>query len=134
MEAFHRSSHRIVNQDVAAGFTISQISLQLANGFGLFFNFLIGGKFRDSLADFWVDELNVVGRRLSPVEISELATGEPLISRSLAKPYADLTPAERQKYKAKLVRQAKLMYDYFKPKSGTLIIRHTILEYWCLLI
>lgn len=32
--------------------------------------------------------------------------------------YNDLTPAERQKYKAKLVRQAKLMYNYFKPKSG----------------
>jgi Domain of unknown function (DUF4962)/Heparinase II/III-like protein len=32
--------------------------------------------------------------------------------------YNDLTPAERQKYKEKLVRQAKLMYNYFKPKSG----------------
>ncbi len=32
--------------------------------------------------------------------------------------YNDLTSAERDKYKAKLVRQAKLMYDFFKPKSG----------------
>lgn len=32
--------------------------------------------------------------------------------------YKDLTQAERDKYKAKLVRQAKLMFDFFKPKSG----------------
>lgn len=32
--------------------------------------------------------------------------------------YHDLTPAERDKYKTKLVRQAKLMFDFFKPKSG----------------
>ncbi len=32
--------------------------------------------------------------------------------------YHDLTPAERDKYKAKLIRQANLMYDFFKPKSG----------------
>ena len=32
--------------------------------------------------------------------------------------YNDLTQAERDKYKAKLVKQAKLMYDFFKPKSG----------------
>lgn len=32
--------------------------------------------------------------------------------------YNDLTPAERIKYRDKLVRQAKLMYEYFKPKSG----------------
>ena len=32
--------------------------------------------------------------------------------------YNDLTQAERDKYKAKLVKQGKLMYDFFKPKSG----------------
>ena len=32
--------------------------------------------------------------------------------------YHDLTQAERDKYKAKLVKQAKLMYEFFKPKSG----------------
>lgn len=32
--------------------------------------------------------------------------------------YNDLTSAEKEKYKAKLIRQAKLMFDYFKPKSG----------------
>src|SRR3982751_2453490 len=32
--------------------------------------------------------------------------------------YNDLTPAERDKYKAKLVKQAKLMVDFFKPKNG----------------
>ncbi len=32
--------------------------------------------------------------------------------------YNDLTPSERTKYKDKLVRQAHLMYEFFKPKSG----------------
>jgi len=32
--------------------------------------------------------------------------------------YNDLTPAEREKYRNKLIKQARLLYDYFKPKSG----------------
>ena len=32
--------------------------------------------------------------------------------------YHDLTPAQRDKYRAKLARQGKLMYDAFKPKPG----------------
>jgi Domain of unknown function (DUF4962) len=32
--------------------------------------------------------------------------------------YHDLSDAERAKYRDKLTRQASLMYDYFKPKSG----------------
>jgi hypothetical protein len=32
--------------------------------------------------------------------------------------YHDLTPAERTKYREKLIRQARLLYDFFKPKSG----------------
>ena len=32
--------------------------------------------------------------------------------------YNDLTPAEREKYKTKLITQAKLMFDFFKPKAG----------------
>ncbi len=32
--------------------------------------------------------------------------------------YNDLTPAERTKYRDKLARQAHLMFDFFKPKSG----------------
>src|SRR6185369_13534425 len=32
--------------------------------------------------------------------------------------YNDLSPAERTKYRDKLIRQARLMYEYFKPKSG----------------
>jgi hypothetical protein len=32
--------------------------------------------------------------------------------------YHDLTEPERARYRAKLVRQARLMFDYFKPKSG----------------
>lgn len=32
--------------------------------------------------------------------------------------YHDLTVAEREKYKEKLIRQARLLYDYYKPSSG----------------
>jgi hypothetical protein len=32
--------------------------------------------------------------------------------------YHDLTEAEREKYRAKLIKQARLLYDFFKPKSG----------------
>ena len=32
--------------------------------------------------------------------------------------YNDLSAAERDKYKTKLIKQAKLMYEFFKPKSG----------------
>ena len=32
--------------------------------------------------------------------------------------YHDLTPKERERYRAKLVRQAKLMHDFFAPKEG----------------
>jgi len=32
--------------------------------------------------------------------------------------YNDLTAGERTKYREKLIRQAKLLFDYFKPKSG----------------
>ena len=32
--------------------------------------------------------------------------------------YNDLTPAERDKYRNKLIKQARLMYDFFKPRSG----------------
>ena len=32
--------------------------------------------------------------------------------------YNDLTAAERTKYREKLIRQARLMYEFFKPKSG----------------
>ena len=32
--------------------------------------------------------------------------------------YHDLTEAERTKYRGKLVKQARLLYDFFKPKSG----------------
>lgn len=32
--------------------------------------------------------------------------------------YHDLTPAEREKYRGKLIKQARLLYEFFKPKSG----------------
>jgi hypothetical protein len=32
--------------------------------------------------------------------------------------YNDLSSTEREKYRSKLIKQARLLYDYFKPKSG----------------
>ncbi len=32
--------------------------------------------------------------------------------------YNDLTPAEREKYRGKLIKQARLLYDFFKPRKG----------------
>lgn len=32
--------------------------------------------------------------------------------------YHDLSGAEREKYRGKLIKQARLLYEYFKPKSG----------------
>ncbi len=32
--------------------------------------------------------------------------------------YHDLTPPERTRYREKLIKQARLLFDYFKPKSG----------------
>jgi hypothetical protein len=32
--------------------------------------------------------------------------------------YNDLTAQEREKYRAKLIKQARLLYDFFKPKAG----------------
>lgn len=32
--------------------------------------------------------------------------------------YNDLTDSEREKYRGKLIKQARLLYDFFKPKSG----------------
>lgn len=32
--------------------------------------------------------------------------------------YNDLTPTEREKYRNKLIKQARLLYDFFKPSSG----------------
>lgn len=40
-----------------------------SNGFGLMLPFTIGAKFRDSMADFYVDELKIYKRNLSPDEI-----------------------------------------------------------------
>ena len=43
------------------------------NGFNLMLNFMIGAKFRDSMADFWVDELNLFDRSIQPDEVLLLA-------------------------------------------------------------
>jgi hypothetical protein len=32
--------------------------------------------------------------------------------------FHDLTAAEREKYRNKLVKQARLLFEFFKPKSG----------------
>ena len=43
------------------------------NGFGLKLNFLVGSKFRDSMADFWVDELTLYDRAISADEVWALS-------------------------------------------------------------
>ncbi|MCY7352355.1 MAG: DUF1553 domain-containing protein [Cytophagaceae bacterium] len=70
------------------------------NGFGLFLNFMIGGKFRDSMANFWVDELNVAARQWSSLEIRSLYANQNLAIALLQKPDAKLTPVERQQLRA----------------------------------
>ncbi len=46
------------------------------NGFNLMLNFMIGAKFRDSMADFWVDELNLFDRAIEPDEVLALARNQ----------------------------------------------------------
>jgi hypothetical protein len=48
------------------------------NSFGLFFNFLIGSKFRDSMADFMVDELRIYEREINQNDVKRLLNNEVL--------------------------------------------------------
>ena len=43
------------------------------NGFGLLFNFMVGGKFRDSMANFVVDELGIFNRAITADEVAVLS-------------------------------------------------------------
>ncbi|WP_345245622.1 DUF1553 domain-containing protein, partial [Nibrella saemangeumensis] len=56
------------------------------NGFGLFENFRLGGKFRDSMADFLVDELEVYCRAITPIEIAGLYQQKDLVREWLKQP------------------------------------------------
>jgi hypothetical protein len=56
------------------------------NGFGLTLPFMIGAKFRDSMADFWVDELQLYNRALTPLEVTSLSTRQPLLPKALTAP------------------------------------------------
>ena len=46
------------------------------NGFDLKLNFQIGSKFRDSMADFWVDELNIYDRAIASGEVLALSRNQ----------------------------------------------------------
>ncbi|GAB3176746.1 DUF1553 domain-containing protein [Telluribacter humicola] len=56
------------------------------NGFGITMPFMIGAKFRDSMSDFWVDELRLYNRALTPLEVKSEITNQPLLPKSLATP------------------------------------------------
>ncbi|GAA4412633.1 DUF1553 domain-containing protein [Nibrella viscosa] len=56
------------------------------NGFGLFENFRLGGKFRDSMADFLVDELEIYCRAITPLEIAGLYQQKDLAREWLKQP------------------------------------------------
>ena len=52
-----------------------------SNGFGLMLPFMIGAKFRDSMAGFWVDELEIYDRALTPIEVQETMTKQPIVKQ-----------------------------------------------------
>jgi hypothetical protein len=51
------------------------------NGFGITLPFMIGAKFRDSMADFWVDELQLYNRSLTALEVKSLTTRQPILKK-----------------------------------------------------
>jgi hypothetical protein len=65
------------------------------NSFGLFDNFRVGGKFRDSMADFWVDELNVWARPLTALELREQVRGWQNLDAIGRRRYPRLKASER---------------------------------------
>jgi hypothetical protein len=82
------------------------------NGFGLKLNFLVGSKFRDSMADFWVDELNVFDRAIAPREVLALSLNQvqPL-TMSLANTIVD-SALVRQERQLRNLRKAEMeVYD-----------------------
>ncbi len=81
------------------------------NGFGLMLDFQVGSKFRDSMADFWVDELAVAGRQLSVLEISELVVGKSPVPTLLRKPDARLSPTERAQLREFFVRNTSALFQ-----------------------
>ncbi len=59
---------------------------QHTNGFGIMQSFQIGSKFRDSMHDFWVDELNLFDRAITPAEVATLHRHPTLDNRHPALP------------------------------------------------
>lgn len=75
------------------------------NGFGLMLPFIVGGKFRDSMADFWIDELNVFNQNLTDDEVGQLALGKKIDKK--------ISPADWQLNQqiAQLRAQETALYD-----------------------
>ncbi|GAB3224339.1 DUF1553 domain-containing protein [Spirosoma arcticum] len=78
------------------------------NGFNLKLDFQIGSKFRDSMADFWVDELNLFHRAIAPGEVLAL-------SRNQFRPQP--VPVSRGVTDSALVRRQQLLRDLRKAET-----------------
>ncbi len=83
------------------------------NGFGLVFNFMIGGKFRDSMADFLVDELALFNREVSPDEVAFLGKKTNQLNPSLTyyRSAVDTISARYREQRACLRQQETQIYD-----------------------
>ena len=89
------------------------------NGFDLKLNFQIGSKFRDSMADFWVDELNIYDRAIAPGEVLALSRNQ-LQTRVSAKGAVDSALIRRQRLLREL-RQAET--DVYDAQPEVMIVR-----------
>ncbi len=78
------------------------------NGFQLMLNFRLGAKFRDSMADFWVDELNLFDRAISPGEVLALSRNQ---FDQQPKTAADPTLAQQAKELRALRKAETELYD-----------------------
>jgi hypothetical protein len=89
-----------------------------SNGFGLMLPFTIGAKFRDSMADFYVDELKIYNRNLSAEEVNAGFAQKPypaLTDQTLLRNYFvaevdDFTLRKRKEIQ-RLRSEETLLYD-----------------------
>ena len=81
------------------------------NGFDLKLNFQIGSKFRDSMADFWVDELALYDRDLAPGEVLALSRNQLRSQPPSAPGVVDSAFVRRQQQRRDLYRAETEVYD-----------------------
>jgi hypothetical protein len=87
------------------------------NGFQLMFNFRLGAKFRDSMADFWVDELNLFDRAIGPGEVLTLSRN-PFLQQPPGQP--DSTQLRQTRERMALRKAETELYD---AQSEVMIMR-----------